>query len=74
VGLPPRGGGHYRQSTPTKLTPDTFDRLANDCVWISEHVNRALYEAKLARFVDLRGNPLEPPVPPLLPRDGEPLP
>jgi hypothetical protein len=58
---------------PRTALPSTFIRLIADCEWLTQHVYRAGYTAEPQMFKDLQGNPSEPPVPELLPQDGEPL-
>jgi hypothetical protein len=61
------------KKVPDPLRPETFDRLQNDCAWLGQHVWRLAYEAKLTHFVDVSGQPAEPPAPAEFPIDGEPL-
>ena len=58
---------------PEPLLPSTFTRLTADCEWLTQHVYRAGYTAEPQMFKDLHGNPSEPPIPELLPQDGEPF-
>jgi len=58
---------------PDPLLPSTFTRLIADCDWIEQHVWRAGYMANPQMFVDIQGNPFEPPAPASLPVGGEPL-
>lgn len=58
---------------PSPLVPSTFDRLTNDCEWVHAHAIRALYEADVTKFITFAGEDAEPPIPSVLPVDGEPL-
>lgn len=66
--------GQKGSRVPSPLTPATFERLSNDCQWITAHVLRLTYEANLSDFIDFTGQPVEPPLPPCSPEDGEPVP
>ncbi|GAB2878581.1 hypothetical protein GCM10027026_31700 [Myroides odoratimimus subsp. xuanwuensis] len=65
--------GTKRDLLPDPFLPSTFERLSNDCSWLSEHGVRVLHESGLAEVADLGGTPLEPGRPGPLPDDGEPL-
>jgi hypothetical protein len=59
---------------PSPLYPSTFVRFTADCEWLSQHAYRAGYEAMPDAFVDMQGNPAEPPIPASAPVGGEPVP
>lgn len=58
---------------PDPFVPSSFERLGNDCGWLSDHAVRVIYEAGLAATSDLTGSTDEPPRPGALPDAGEPL-
>jgi hypothetical protein len=62
-----------RDLVPDPLLPGTFTRITADCEWIAQHIRRAGYAARLQVFIDVLGNPAEPPIPATLPEGGEPL-
>jgi hypothetical protein len=76
-GMPPVVGVastiRSRSRVPDPLLPSSFTCLTADCEWLRQHIMRAGYIAEPAMIVDLTLQPIEPPIPALLPEGGEPL-
>ena len=68
-------GGKYgdeHQPRTQAISPSTFTRLTADCEWLTEHVMRAGYDGNACKFLNIVGEPCEPPIPAAQPEGANP--